>query len=158
MGDFLVRQATFDDLDKALEFRARMFLDMGRDPALVARAAAAMRAWTVDHMTRGTLLTFFAVSAASGEIAASAAVNIVDVAPGPNSLSRERGYILNVYTEPAYRHQGLASLLVGACCDACRERGIGVVTLHASDEGRYVYEKLGFKPGTEMWLRLDSSP
>jgi GNAT superfamily N-acetyltransferase len=154
MTGYIIRPARPDELEAIVHQRVHMFLDMGRDPALVQAAVPAMRAWTQTRMAADTLMTYFAI-APDGMIAAGAGVAINDVAPGPNSLSPERGYILNVYTEPEHRHRGLATRLVAACCDACRARGIVVVTLHASDEGRYVYEKLGFKPGTEMWLRLE---
>jgi hypothetical protein len=38
--------------------------------------------------------------------------------------------------------------------DWCRENGFINVGLHASDEGRPVYEQLGFKPTNEMRLEL----
>jgi hypothetical protein len=36
-----------------------------------------------------------------------------------------------------------------------KERGLRAVNLHASDEGRHLYEKLGFEATNEMRLRFD---
>jgi hypothetical protein len=36
----------------------------------------------------------------------------------------------------------------------CREQGYKTVALHASDEGRPLYESLGFQPTNEMRLHL----
>jgi ribosomal protein S18 acetylase RimI-like enzyme len=62
--------------------------------------------------------------------------------------------VLNVYVEPAWRRRGVADALMRAVLDALAARGIQRVVLHASDEGRRLYERLGFVPTNEM--RLDS--
>jgi hypothetical protein len=36
-----------------------------------------------------------------------------------------------------------------------KKQGLRSVNLHASDEGRHLYEKLGFEPTNEMRLRFD---
>jgi hypothetical protein len=36
-----------------------------------------------------------------------------------------------------------------------KQQGFGAVNLHASDEGRPLYEKLGFENTNEMRLRFD---
>lgn len=53
------------------------------------------------------------------------------------------GYILNVYTLPAYRRRGHAVRMMEAVLDCARERGIRL-TLLATEDGRPMYEKLGF--------------
>ncbi|MGH9613570.1 MAG: GNAT family N-acetyltransferase, partial [Bryobacteraceae bacterium] len=66
------------------------------------------------------------------------------------SAEGPRGNILNVYTRPESRRQGIARLLVGAATGWCRENGVRAVILHASAEGRELYQSLGFKPTNEM--------
>jgi hypothetical protein len=38
------------------------------------------------------------------------------------------------------------------------ERNVGRIVLHASEEGRRLYERLGFVPTNEMQLRTPSTP
>ena len=52
----------------------------------------------------------------------------------------------------------VATLLMQAILNVCRQRSIATVVLHASPQGRPVYEKLGFTPTDEMILRLDLAP
>jgi hypothetical protein len=40
--------------------------------------------------------------------------------------------------------------LLDLCIAEAHGRGIGVLSLHASDEGRPLYERVGFKAGNEM--------
>ncbi len=82
---------------------------------------------------------------------ASAGLMLMDWPPGPfDPVGEIRGYILNVFVEPEYRGRGLARVGVEACMAESRRRGIRVITLHASDAGRPLYEKLGFGATNEM--------
>jgi GNAT superfamily N-acetyltransferase len=82
---------------------------------------------------------------------ASAGLMLMDWPPGPfDPVGEIRGYILNVFVEPEYRGRGLAMVVVEACMAESRRRGIQVITLHASDAGRPLYESLGFGPTNEM--------
>ena len=44
--------------------------------------------------------------------------------------------------------------IVRAILDWCRTQGVTRVTLHASEEGRGIYERLGFSQTNEMRLEL----
>jgi len=59
-----------------------------------------------------------------------------------------------MYTEPEYRRQGLARRLMEAMVAWCRAERMTSVYLHASDDGRALYESLGFTPTNEMRLVL----
>jgi GNAT superfamily N-acetyltransferase len=60
---------------------------------------------------------------------------------------------VNVYTEPAYRRQGLARELMKKVMEWCAREGVETVILHASEEGRPLYERLGFEATNEMRLK-----
>ena len=57
-----------------------------------------------------------------------------------------RATILNMYTDPPFRRQGIARRLMQTMIDWCRKEGFVRVDLHASDKGRPLYESLGFEP------------
>lgn len=50
-----------------------------------------------------------------------------------------------VATEPAYRRQGLTTLLLRTLLVRAREQGLRTATLQASPDGQGVYESLGFR-------------
>ena len=63
--------------------------------------------------------------------------------------------IMNIYTVPVCRRRGVALQMVDLLVREARDRGVKVVTLDATDAGRPVYEKYGFKLMTsEMELML----
>lgn len=59
-----------------------------------------------------------------------------------------------MYTEPSHRRRGLARKIMTAMLDWCLVQGIKRITLHASDEGRPLYEKLGFFQTNEMRFEI----
>jgi GNAT superfamily N-acetyltransferase len=75
--------------------------------------------------------------------------------PRPGHVRGEpEALILSMWTDPAHRRRGLATCVLEAMLDWCRRRGIRRVTLHASAQGRPIYERLGFTQTNEMRLEL----
>jgi len=71
--------------------------------------------------------------------------------PRPGHLDGQpEGLIVSVWTEPGHRRRGVATRVVGAILAWCREQGVTRVSLHASAEGRGLYERFGFWPTNEM--------
>ena len=89
----------------------------------------------------------------AGRPLATGCVWLYEVHPRPGRPGPYEPYILSMYTEPAARGRGLATRIVKELLRWCRARGYGGAFLHASDDGRAIYEKLGFTPTREMRLR-----
>ncbi|HQR06414.1 MAG TPA: GNAT family N-acetyltransferase [Gemmatales bacterium] len=148
------RCATIADVPTLCHHRRRMFEDMGhRDPELLDPMAERFAEWVAERIANQTYLAWVVVNEAQ-EIVASAGLWLVDWPPHVMGPDGPRGYILNIFTEQGHRRQGLARRLTNLCLDACRERNIAIVALHASEYGRSLYESLGFLPSNEMRMRL----
>jgi GNAT superfamily N-acetyltransferase len=89
---------------------------------------------------------------------AGAGLLVVPWVASPRNPVPRIAYVLNVYTDPAYRRRGLSRRLMETIIAWCREQGFGVVHLHASEVGRPLYESLGFEPSNEMRLSLQQLP
>ena len=63
------------------------------------------------------------------------------------------GYILNMYTIPSHRKQGIVLEIVKRLEDTGRELGVKLFDLHASKEGEPIYIKAGFKKHEEPSYR-----
>ena len=59
-----------------------------------------------------------------------------------------------VFVRPAYRRRGIARELMQLAINWARERGCTRVRLRSSDDGRFLYDHLGFREGREMELDL----
>jgi GNAT superfamily N-acetyltransferase len=58
--------------------------------------------------------------------------------------------VLNVYTEPAWRRRGVAEALMRQVIRWAESERLDRLVLHASDEGRPLYQRLGFAATNEM--------
>ena len=67
---------------------------------------------------------------------------------------RRYGYIWNVYVESDYRRRGIATKLTQKAIDYLNSLNCTHAILHASPQGKSVYEGLGFVPKNEMILEL----
>ena len=155
---FILRLAALDDLPALVKHRREMFVDMEalKGSTLEARGLDAMdAAYTAYARTRLIDGRMQAWIAADGDrAAASGAIVYTDWLPRPDSKPAVLAYVHSVYTEPDYRRLGLARRILTAMIAECRARGLSRLTLHASAQGRGLYEQLGFVPTNEMRLVL----
>ena len=80
-------------------------------------------------------------------------VSFYQVMPTYHNSSGKKAYIMNMYTAPEYRRQGIAFHTLDLLVKAAKERGISQIALEATDMGRPLYEKYGFvKMEDEMGL------
>lgn len=158
---FRVRLATPADAPLLARHRVEMFRDMGRiagEPVAEALSAAAepeLRAW----LAAGTYVGWLAEPVGhTGEVAGGAGLQIRPLLPRPSRdgsavLPGPEGYVLNVFVERAWRRRGAAALLMDHVLAYAREHRLHTVTLHPSEAGKPLYERLGFAPTNEMRLR-----
>ncbi len=123
------------------------------DMTMLTEALPAFERWMLTRLQQG-IYHGWCVVTAEQQIVASAGLWLLDWPPGALDQSPYRGYILNVYTEPTFRRQGLAQQLIETILTWCREQGIYTISLHTSDQGLHIYESLGFEQTNEMRLRL----
>jgi GNAT superfamily N-acetyltransferase len=160
---FQVRFATASDTGLISWHRARMFADMGELPPEIFDSFRVQSLATLQRVfADGKYVGWLASPHDQPEkVVAGAGVAVREVAPHPmpdakgkiDIVGGRQVIIQNVYTEPEWRRRGLAGLLIKRILDWTREQGIDSVVLHASDEGRAVYERLGFVVTNEMRFR-----
>jgi GNAT superfamily N-acetyltransferase len=131
-----------------------MFLDMGyTDESALSAMLKTSRPFFARRLSDGTYRAWLAEDPAKNVIAGGGLI-IFDYHSSPSDPFPKRPIIVNMYTEPAFRRQGIARTLVRIMIDWCRNEGFGSVVLHASNDGRPLYEQLGFRPTNEMRLML----
>jgi GNAT superfamily N-acetyltransferase len=157
---FRVRPATPNDAPLLAKHRIEMFRDMGRiaDEGTAAELRAASETMLGEWVASGTYVGWLAEPVTRpGLVVGGAGVHLRPMLPrpsreGPGIASGPEAYVMNVFVERAWRRRGIAAQLMEYVVSYARERRIRVVTLHASDDGRALYEKLGFVPTNEMRL------
>lgn len=151
---FTLRRASEEEIDTLVMHRRSMFRDMGyTDEAAMDSMARKCKPWLLGKMKSGEYLAWLVLDA-DGSIVAGAGLWLMEWIPHLIGKSERRGNIINVYTEQKFRHRGLARCLMETVINSCREKGIDTIILHASDEGRGLYESMGFTATNEMRIRL----
>ena len=158
---FRVRPATPDDAPVLAKHRVEMFRDMGQlaDEGTAAQLRSATEPLIGEWIAAGSYLGWLAEPVTRpGLVVGGAGIQLRPMLPrpgreGPGILAGAEAYVMNVFVERAWRRRGVAALLMEHVLGYARERRVRVVTLHASDDGRPLYERLGFAPTNEMRLR-----
>ena len=149
-----IREALLRDLPHLVRHRRAMFEDMGhRDPAVLDRVDQASREYFAHALQDATYKAWLA-ELPTGEIVAGGGIVLARWPGHPTETLPQRAWILNMYTEPHVRRQGLARRILQIMIDWCRANDFANVSLHASTAARPLYESLGFLPTNEMRLPL----
>jgi GNAT superfamily N-acetyltransferase len=153
--DYTVRPATAADIEPLVALRLALLREAGELPpdGDGAVLAAATRAYLARALPAGEFLAW--VAEAGGAVVATSGLNLFHRAPYPGNLTGREGFVLNMYTVPAWRGRGIATALMRALIAAARAQGLSRLWLGATAAGRPVYRRLGFVELTgEMELRL----
>jgi len=154
MHEARIRPAKLRDLEVLIRHRRMMWWEIGRreESALEVMEVAA-RQYFVSALADGSYRGFLAEDG-SGAVVGGGGI-VISAWPGVlGQRQPRRAMILNLYVERAHRRKGIAQALMEAMIAWCREKEFAYVSLHASAQGRGLYEKLGFKPTDEMRLEL----
>ena len=88
-----------------------------------------------------------------GTFIGAGGVSFYQVMPTYHNPNGKKAYIMNMYTSPDYRRQGIAIHTLNLLVNDAREQGVSQIALEATDMGRPLYEKYGFvKMEDEMEL------
>ena len=152
--DITIRQASGSEAAIILHHRRSMFRDMGEGTAEeLDRMVEVAGPWLARALADGSYRHWLAVDA-SGTVAGGGGVLLCPWPANPRDACTQRAVILNVYTEAEFRRRGIARRVMLTILEWIKERGFRAVNLHASDEGRGLYEKLGFEATNEMRLKF----
>ncbi len=147
---YTIRLAKPEEAPILGEMRRRMFLDLGKpDNEIIRNVIQVFVPWVADAIRGGRYIPWV-ICAAGGEIVSNAGLLLVEWPPNTRDLNLVRGYVMNVWTHPDHRRRGLARRLMEVILAEARRRQIKVTALHASDDGRALYEQLGYRQSREM--------
>ena len=132
------RPANENDIPILVELRKRQLMDEGEGVPSDRHLAHYFTA----SMAEGSFAAW--VMEEEGEIIATGGVCFYALPPTYRNPTGRTAYVTNMYTKNEYRRRGIAAELLGLAIAEAKARGCGVVRLHASEEGRSIYQRAGF--------------
>lgn len=149
-----LRPVAPDDLDLVCRHRYEMFKASGRGDEILVPMTEHFRVWLCRHLADESYFGWIVEE--DGRPVAGLGMMAIDWPPHPSHPTQDkRGYVLNVFVEPEWRGKGLARELMRTATDEARRRGLRHLVLHATRQGRPLYDKLGWAQTSEMAITLD---
>jgi len=150
------RKATLADLDELVRLRIEFLREV--QPAETHQySEEQLRGSLRDYLSRAMQADEFVAWLAiyDAEIVATSGLCFFQITPGFTLIDGKIAYILNIYTLRQWRGKGVGKTVFNYILQEAINRGYKRISLHASDDGRPVYEKFGFRlTSDEMELRL----
>jgi GNAT superfamily N-acetyltransferase len=147
------RLATPADVESLVSLRAAFLAELtGCDPEDRSLLNAMSRYFSATVPT-GQFIAYLAV--VDRRAVATSGLIIRQNPPSAKNLEGREAFVLNVYTLPAWRGRGIATMLLERTIAAARDACCGRVVLHAAPRAVPIYLRAGFvSVGTEMRLDL----
>lgn len=106
-----------------------------------------------QHIASGDFVAWLGI--ADGKVVATSGLCFSKIIPGFTLLDGRVAYIMNIYTLPLWRKKGIGKQVFYHILEEAKQRNYKRVLLHATEDGRPIYEKFGFKAThDEMELKL----
>lgn len=156
---YFFEKATIKDVPLALNFRKKLFHDMGvPDTALTDNSDEVLNTLYQDAYLGDEIVHFIAYDKNRIPVAITGALLKRDF---PYLLFKPGfyGWIIDVYTEPAHRGNNLATKLLELTHNWLKESGVQEAKLiSAGADPRRLYQRIGYRSTWEMSFNLADKP
>jgi len=148
----MIRIATINDINSLVKLRIKLLNEVKMD----------IKNYDWDIYSKG-LKCFYNDGLLSGKVEAFLSeenentISIIimcfyNICPSLFNLDGKKALITDLYTIPEYRNKGLGNKLLNNIMEYAKTLGYTKVTLNATNSGRKLYEKYGFKEVTGEML------
>lgn len=151
MIDYVV--ASKDEIELLMQVRLEMLREVNGLPPEYAFSEAFI-AYSREYFLNGRQTTILALD---GGVIGCATICYMEMMPTVSHPTGKRAHLMNVYTKPQYRRQGIALRMLRMLIREAQEQGVTEISLDATQQGRPLYSKCGFAESDEcMVLNLNS--
>ena len=151
-----LRKATLNDIELLIRLRID-YLTEDRG-ALSQEEEAAIKnqleIYYTKHIKDNTFIGI--IAEIEGEAVSTAYLAISEMPANPAFITGITGTLLNVLTYPKHRRKGIATKVINKIINEAKKVGVSHIDLSSTSDGKYLYEKMGFKESsyTAMGMRL----
>lgn len=141
---FEYKRATMEDIDELVRtriivLRAANKLSDDEDMSVVEEES---KAYYRRALETGEHIAYLVYD--NGAFVGAGGVSFYQVMPTYHNPTGKKAYIMNMYTAPEYRRQGIAFHTLDLLINDAKKQGVLQIALEATDMGRPLYERYGF--------------
>ncbi len=146
--------ATNDDMELLMSSRLEMLKVVNNLPADYIFSEELVT-YSKEYFEKGNQTTILAIDEEIDSVIGCATLCYIEMMPTFSHPTGKRAHLMNVYTNQEYRRKGIAMRMMELLNIEARDRGVTEISLDATESGRPLYEKCGFKASDEcMTLNL----
>ncbi len=140
--------ATNDDIDLLMSSRLEMLKVVNNLPADYIFSEELIT-YSKEYFEKGNQTTILAIDEEIDSVIGCATLCYIEMMPTFSHPTGKRAHLMNVYTNQDYRRKGIAMRMMELLIIEARDRGVTEISLDATESGRPLYEKCGFKASDE---------
>lgn len=147
-----VRKADVGDVPLLIAYRMRYLTELQgeMDERYKLKLMEDLTRYFDRALTEGRFIAFYAEL--EGRVVSFGGMVIKEIPGDIYKTSYLEGDILNMYTVPEARRQGVSSVILEALLADAKKRGISKVALHTSKDGEKLYRKYHFNEPAYPYL------
>nr|WP_325257613.1 GNAT family N-acetyltransferase [uncultured Oscillibacter sp.] len=144
--DLIYKKASLEDLELLTQTRAHVLRAANALPedADMNEVKRQTRRYYETALPGGSHIAYLVFDGT--RLVGSGGVSFFQVMPTYHNPSGKKAYIMNMYTDPAYRRKGIAYRTLDLLVRDAKRLGVTAISLEATDMGRPLYEAYGFVP------------
>ncbi len=141
-----IRRAFLKDIDFLVETRMEVLRDVFSIPPEqdMSELEQANREYYIHAVPIREHIACFVYD--DGEFVGCGGICFSQEMPSPDNQTGLSGYLMNIYTRPDFRQQGIGEQIVRWLVKHAHKQGVTKISLETSLAGRKLYEKMGFVP------------
>ncbi|MBP5157523.1 MAG: GNAT family N-acetyltransferase [Treponema sp.] len=146
-------KAKLDDTDELTALRLEYLLeDYGEIPQdKLAMISASLPAYFHNHLNKDL---FAFICRNDGTIAGCCFLYVSEKPANPSFINGKTGTVMNVYTRPQFRRQGIARELMKMLLSESEKLQLDFVELKSTDAGYKLYKSLGFEDAASKYHNM----
>jgi ribosomal protein S18 acetylase RimI-like enzyme len=152
---FSIRRASLQDLEALVSLRLELERESGHltQEQMLSDLRQATYQYYLEELPAETFLVW--VAEVVGKIVATSGLIFFQKPPSERNLSGMEAYILNMYTLPEWRGQGIATTLLQTMMAFIKQTRAHRMWMYATQDGKPLYEKAGFVLKTRHTLEME---
>jgi len=150
----VIRNVELEDISSMVRYRLDYLTEMQgeRDDTFIKKLKIEMNGFFKKGILNGSFIALVAES--DDNIVAYGGLVLKEIPGDFNCMSYLEGDILNMYTIPQARRQGISTLILKQLLIEAKRIGVTKLALHTSEDGEKLYRSIGFTEPFYPYLEL----